>query len=90
MNTRLKYACCGGFYAYDSDQEVPNLQVAAFEYDKGAVMELEVRSLYTPGDDNLLWLGTKGYAVLGRDFPGILTTAALSHRSHRVHPRSQQ
>jgi predicted dehydrogenase len=64
----VKISCSGGFYAYDSDQEVPNLQVATFEYANGAVMELEVRSLYTPGDDNLLWLGTKGYAVLGNNF----------------------
>lgn len=60
-----KIACCGGFYAYqnESDQDVPNLQVATFEYDNGAVLELEVRSLPTPNDPwGYLWLGTKGYA----------------------------
>ena len=61
-----KISCCGGFYAWNSDQDVPNLQVATFEYANGAIMELQVRSLYTPRDqDGLLWLGTKGYAVLG-------------------------
>ena len=62
-----KISCCGGFYAYKetSDQEVPNLQVAAFEYSNGAVMELEVRSLPTPSDPySHLWLGTKGYAII--------------------------
>jgi len=61
-----KIACCGGFYAYDdSDQEVPNLEVATFEYANGAVMELEVRSLPNPGGEGgLLFLGTKGYALI--------------------------
>ena len=61
-----KISCCGGFYAFDSDQEVPNLQVATFEYDDGSVMEMEVRSLYTPDEEGgLLFLGTKGYMQLG-------------------------
>jgi len=62
-----KISCSGGFYAYKdtSDQEVPNFQVAAFEYPNGAVMELEVRSLPTPNDPySHLWLGTKGYAII--------------------------
>jgi len=64
----VKVSSCGGFYSYDSDQEVPNFQVATFEYADGLVMELEVRSLYTPPDEDLLWCGTKGYAQLGRSF----------------------
>jgi predicted dehydrogenase len=61
-----KISCCGGFYAWDSDQQVPNFQVATFEYNNGAIIEMEVRSLFTPGDDDgLLFLGTKGYAILG-------------------------
>lgn len=64
-----KISCCGGFYAYDSDQEVPNLQVATFEYEDGKIMELEVRSLYHPEEPGgLLFLGTKGYAQLGSSF----------------------
>jgi len=61
-----KISCVGGFYGYDSDQDVPNLQVATFEYDDGKIMELEVRSLYTPSDEaGLLFMGTKGYLQLG-------------------------
>ena len=80
-----KISCSGGFYAYDSDQEVPNLQVATFEYEDGAIMELEVRSLYHPEEPGgLLFLGTKGYAQLGNGFqtfigpkkePGLNITA---------------
>jgi len=72
-----KIACCGGFYAYnDSDQEVPNLEVATYEYANGAIMELEVRSLLNPSDlgGGLLWLGTKGYAQLtGGNFQVFLS-----------------
>jgi predicted dehydrogenase len=60
-----KISCCGGFYGWDSDQEVPNLQVATFEYDGGKIMELEVRSLFTPEEGGILFFGTTGYAVLG-------------------------
>jgi len=60
-----KISCVGGFYAFDSDQEVPNLQVATFEYDDGAIMEMEVRSLYTPNEEGLVFFGSKGYLLLG-------------------------
>jgi predicted dehydrogenase len=61
-----KVSCCGGFYAYDSDQEVPNLQVATFEYDDGKIIETEVRSLYTPNEpESLLFFGSLGYMELG-------------------------
>jgi predicted dehydrogenase len=67
-----KIACCGGFYAYnkESDQDVPNFQVATFEYDNGGIIELEVRSLPTPNEPwGNLWLGTKGYAaMIGQEF----------------------
>lgn len=68
----VKISCSGGFYAYnkESDQDVPNFQVAAFEYSNGAIMETEVRSLPTPNDPfTHLWLGTKGYAIIqGNNF----------------------
>jgi predicted dehydrogenase len=79
-----RISCSGGFYAWDSDQEVPNLQVATFEYDNGKIMELEVRSLFTPEEAGLLFFGTKGYAILGNSFqtfmgpnkePGLNLTA---------------
>jgi predicted dehydrogenase len=69
-----RVSCSGGFYAWDSDQDVPNLQIATFEYDDGAIIELAVRSLYTPSDqDGLLFLGTKGYMqLLGNSFAVFL------------------
>jgi hypothetical protein len=61
-----KICCCGGFHVWDSDQEVPNLQVATFEYEDGTILEMEVRSLFAPrNQDGLLFLGSKGYAQLG-------------------------
>ncbi len=62
----VKISCRGGFHAYDSDQEVPNFQVATFEYKDGTIMEMEVRSLYTPDEEeSIILLGTEGYALLG-------------------------
>lgn len=73
----VKISCCGGFYAYaqESDQDVPNFQVAAYEYEDGKILELEVRSLPTPNDPwGYLWLGTSGYAYTsGRDFQVFLS-----------------
>jgi predicted dehydrogenase len=61
-----KISSCGGFYVWDSDQEVPNFQVATFEYDDGKIMELEVRSIFTPREEkDVLFLGSKGYMQMG-------------------------
>ena len=83
----VKISCSGGFYAYDSDQEVPNLQVATYEYGNGAVMELAVRSLYTPDDDGLLWLGTKGYALLGSKFEVFLEAGQRPQAAGTTQPQ---
>jgi predicted dehydrogenase len=42
-----KVSCSGGFYVWDSDQEIPNLQIGTLEFDDGKIMEIEVRSLFT-------------------------------------------
>jgi predicted dehydrogenase len=60
-----KISCVGGFYAQDSDQQVPNLQVATYEYEDGTIMETEVRSLFTPAEEGILFMGSDGYMVLG-------------------------
>jgi predicted dehydrogenase len=74
-----KIACCGGFFAYnkESDQNVPNFQVATFEYESGQILELEVRSLPTPNEPwGNLWLGTKGYATMQNGFQVYLSENA--------------
>lgn len=63
----VRAAACGGFYAYqnESDQDVPNFQVATFEFANNAIIELEVRSLPTPNEPwGFIWFGTKGYAYI--------------------------
>jgi len=50
MNKRIhpvKVHCAGGFFCQDSDQEVPNIMHAIYEYDDGKIIQNEVRSLYT-------------------------------------------
>jgi predicted dehydrogenase len=44
----VKIACTGGRFADDSDQEVPNYQVATFEYADGSIIDLEVTTLPSP------------------------------------------
>jgi len=88
MNKRthpVKIQCTGGLYGrQDSDQEIPNLQVATFEYEDGTIMELEVRSLFTNpefrekggsffyGTDGWMYRGDGGFSTfLGtKDEPG--------------------
>ncbi len=66
----VKIQCTGGFYVWeDSDQEIPNLQTATFEYDDGTIMELEVRSLYTNPEfgskSGCFFYGSEGWMHLG-------------------------
>ena len=64
----VKIQSMGGFYSYKSDQEIPNLQVASFQYKDGTIVELEVRSLYTNTEDNKktgsFLYGTKGWMYI--------------------------
>jgi predicted dehydrogenase len=78
----LKITCSGGFYGWDSDQEVPNFQVATYEYANGKVLELEIRSLPNPGGSgNIEWYGVKGWAYLRRNtFQVWVTDDDTGHR----------
>lgn len=65
-----KISCSGGFYVWDSDQEIPNLEVATFEYEDGKIMELEVRSLFTNSEGfgkGCIFYGSKGWMELSFD-----------------------
>jgi predicted dehydrogenase len=65
----VKVQCAGGFYGWDSDQEIPNFQTAIYEYGDGSIMELEVRSLYTNPEfgskSGCFFYGTEGWMYLG-------------------------
>jgi len=58
----------GGYFAFDSDQETPNTQIATFEYDDGKIIQFEVRGVYTNSEDDILignlFFGTKGWMHL--------------------------
>jgi hypothetical protein len=55
----------GGYFAFDSDQETPNTQLATYEWEDGKILQFEVRGLYTNEEDGLkignLFYGTKGW-----------------------------
>jgi predicted dehydrogenase len=72
MNKRVhpeKIFCAGNLYnRRGSDQEVPNFQIATFEYPDGIILELEVRCLDTNPESNeregSLIYGTEGWMYL--------------------------
>lgn len=88
----VRVSCNGGFYGWDSDQEIPNLQTATYEYGDGTIMELEIRSLYTNPEfgskSGCFFYGTEGWMFLGgsefktffgpKDEPGPSMTSAGS------------
>lgn len=56
--------CAGGYFAFDSDQETPNTQMATFEYPDGKIIQFEVRGLYT-NDENGIRIGNLFYGSEG-------------------------
>jgi predicted dehydrogenase len=72
LNKRVhpeKIHCAGNLYnRRGSDQEVPNFQVATFEYGDGTILELEVRCLDTNPEggerEGSLIYGTEGWMYL--------------------------
>ncbi|MBR9997561.1 MAG: Gfo/Idh/MocA family oxidoreductase [Cyclobacteriaceae bacterium] len=66
-----KISCSGGFYVWDSDQEIPNLQVGTLEFGDGKIMEVEVRSLFTNYEEGkstaCFFYGSKGWMHLAGD-----------------------
>jgi len=41
-----KIQCMGGFHIWDSDQEIPNVQLGVFQYKDGKTIQVDVRSIY--------------------------------------------
>ncbi len=66
-----KIKCVGDYFAFDSDQETPNTQLATFEYDDGRIVQFEVRGVYTNNEDGILignlFYGSKGWMRLDGD-----------------------
>lgn len=71
MNKKVhprRIKCAGGYFAFDSDQQTPNTQMATFEYDDGKIIQFEVRGLYTNAENDIkignLFFGSKGWMHL--------------------------
>jgi len=60
----------GGYYVFDSDQEIPNTQHAIFKYEDGLIIQAEVRGLYTNQEASVIIFGSKGYMESNRVFFG--------------------
>jgi len=68
-----KIKSIGGYFAFDSDQETPNTQIALFEYNDGKIIQFETRGLYTNREDGIrignLFYGSEGWMHLnGNDW----------------------
>ena len=63
-----KIQCMGDFYVWDSDQEIPNIQLGAYKYKDGRMLEIEVRSIYTNAEagekSGAFIYGSKGWMHL--------------------------
>lgn len=64
----VRISCVGGYYAFDSDQQTPNTQMAVMEFADGKTLQFEVRGLYTNAENEIkignLFYGTKGWMHL--------------------------
>ena len=63
-----KIQCMGDFYVWDSDQEIPNIQLGAYKYNDGRTIQIDVRSIYNnpeSGEKSGAFLyGSKGWMHL--------------------------
>jgi len=63
-----KIQCMGDFYVWDSDQEIPNIQLGSFKYGDGRIIQVDVRSIYNnpeAGENSGAFLyGSKGWMHL--------------------------
>ena len=63
-----KIQCMGDFYVWDSDQEIPNIQLGSYKYNDGRTIQIDVRSIYnnTEAEENsgAFLYGSKGWMHL--------------------------
>ncbi|MFC1558109.1 Gfo/Idh/MocA family oxidoreductase [candidate division KSB1 bacterium] len=68
----VKIKATGNYFMWDSDQETPNVQHVTFEYEDGALMQFEVRGLFTNDEGNNrignFFYGTKGWMTSTDNF----------------------
>jgi predicted dehydrogenase len=60
----------GGYFGFDCDQQTPNTQVSAMQYSDGAIVQLDVRNLYSNqevSDGSALFYGTEGWMKIDDD-----------------------
>ena len=63
-----KIKSIGGYFAFSSQQETPNTQIALFEYDDGRIIQFDTRGVYTNAEAGILignlFYGSKGWMHL--------------------------
>ena len=66
-----KIQCMGDFYVWDSDQEIPNIQLGSFKYNDGRIIQIDVRSIYNNKEaeknSGAFLYGSKGWMHLNHN-----------------------
>ena len=66
-----KIKSVGGYFAFRSQQETPNTQIALFEYGDGKIVQFETRGCYTNDENGIqignLFYGSEGWMHLNGD-----------------------
>ena len=66
-----KIKSIGGYYAFSSQQETPNTQIALFEYADGKILQFETRGIYTNTEEGVLignlFYGSEGWMWINGD-----------------------
>ena len=58
----VKVHCTGGTYLWDSEQEVPNLELGTIQYADGSLIDWEVNNLYAPQPNRgMVFYTSEGY-----------------------------
>jgi len=58
----VKIHSAGGVFAWENDQQTPNVQSAVFQYADGTLLEVELSNLYTPRRrEDMTFYTTRGY-----------------------------
>jgi predicted dehydrogenase len=78
--------CTGGFYAWDADQQTPNVQTGSLQYSDGTMIDFEANNLFSPPSraENLFY-GSEGYATGSREWK-VMKGALAARKQPDVSP----
>jgi len=80
----VKVHCTGGTFLWDSEQEVPNLELGTIQYADGSLIDWEVNNLYAPQPNRgMVFYTSEGYLA---NRSGWKATRGKITPHNRTHP----